>query len=251
MNAPLHLRGQTTHMRRGGIMHAFRHPLDMVMIDPETRICAWGFSRNKRNVAAVWDRDYGSRAHSGHGIEWARAVLRDHGYRLGTGARLLLLTQPRLLGLGFNPVSFWLQFEGQSLVAVICEVNNTFGDRHSYLCRLPGFAAIGPDDPISVDKVFHVSPFQDVSGAYRFRFNINTNRVAIRIAHEDGDEGVVATLTGELHPLTGPGILGMLARRPLAPVRTLLLIHWHALVLKLKGAVYRPRPKPPLEEISE
>ncbi len=57
------------------------------------------------------------------------------------GCRILLLTQPRFLGYVFNPVSFWLVHRGEALVAVIAEVSNTYGDRHSYLCHRPGFAA--------------------------------------------------------------------------------------------------------------
>ena len=39
-------------------------------------------------------------------------------------------------------------------------------------------------------------------------------------------------------------------RRPLGTARTWILIHWHALRLKLKGAIYRPRPEAPLDEVS-
>lgn len=250
MTAPLHMRGHTTHARRGSIAHAFRHAIDMVLIDPEARGGPLLFSRTSPNLARVRNRDYGSLAGRGHGADWARRVLREAGYVAAPGARLLLLTQPRLLGLGFNPVSFWFQFEGENLVAAIAEVNNTYGDRHAYLCHLPDFTAIGPGDAISAAKVFHVSPFQQVAGSYRFRFNLGPDRLAIRIEHKNVGEGLIATLAGELRPLTSLGILAMLVRMPLAPVRTLALIHLHALVLTLKRATFHARPVPPTEEVS-
>ncbi len=250
MTAPLHLHGTTVHARRGALSHAFSHRVDYVLIDPDEPRGPWLFSRNRVNLASVADRDHGGVRGTGRGAVWAHEVLARHGLATGADSRLLLLTQPRFFGYVFNPVSFWLRFEGDALVAVIAEVNNTFGDRHSYLCALPGFAPIGPEDRITARKVLHVSPFQQVEGAYEFRFDIGDERIAIRIGHANGDEGVVATLTGKLSPLTSPGILAAAVRRPFGPMRTIFLIYRHAIHLKLKGAPYRVRPEPPLEEIS-
>ena len=80
--------------------------------------------------------------------------------------RLMLLAQPRFLGHVFNPVSFWLAHdEEENLVAVIAEVSNTFGDRHSYLCRKSDNSPIGASDRLQATKIFYVSPFQPVEGA--------------------------------------------------------------------------------------
>jgi DUF1365 family protein len=96
----------------------------------------------------------------------------------------------------------------------------------------------------------HVSPFQEIKGGYRFQFRIKPDRIAIRIGHENGPEGVVATLTGARRPMTNATLLAAAIRRPLGTARTWLLIHWHAARLKLKGAVYRPRPDAPTQEVS-
>ena len=166
------------------------------------------------------------------------------------GCRILLLTQPRFLGYVFNPVSFWLVHRGAALVAVIAEVSNTYGDRHSYLCHRPGFAAIEAGDSTTATKLLHVSPFLEVSGGYDFGFDIRPDRIAIRIALSGGPEGLVATLTGDRRPLTSGSILVAAVRRPFGALRTIALIHWEALRLTLKGARYRPRPAPPVEEIT-
>jgi DUF1365 family protein len=50
--------------------------------------------------------------------------------------------------------------------------------------------------------------------------------------------------------MTNAGLLAAAIRRPLGTARTWILIHWHALRLKLKGAIYRPRPEAPLDEVS-
>ena len=44
--------------------------------------------------------------------------------------KIYLSTFPKILGIGFNPVSFWYCFDkNKQLMAVIAEVNNTFSER--------------------------------------------------------------------------------------------------------------------------
>ena len=242
--------GHTSHARRGAIAHGFRYHVDYVLIDPESK-GPWPrlFSREGRNLAVLHDRDHGGERGHGEGATWARCKLVEAGAPRPHALRLL--TQPRIFGAGFNPVNFWLSLDAENnLRTVIAEVNNTFGDRHSYLCATPGFEPITAQTPIVTRKVFHVSPFQDIAGSYSFRFDITKQKIAIRIAHHNGDEGVTATLLTTRRPLRSRDLVAMALRRPLTPIRTRALIYWQALRLKLKGADYRPHPVPPHEEIS-
>jgi DUF1365 family protein len=242
------VQASTWHGRTGTVRHAFRYRVDFVLLDPEAPATAPLFRRNRFSVASVHDRDHGGPPGAGEGAAWARRVLAGAG--LPETIRLLLLTQPRWFGTVFNPVSFWLAFEREALVAVITEVNNTYGDRHSYLCAKPAFSPIEPGDVIGATKVFHVSPFQDIAGRYAFSFDIGSEAIAIRIAHRNGGEGLVATLEGRRRPLTTPRLLRAAVRFPFAGVRTIALIHWQALRLRAKGARFRPRPLPPAEDIT-
>ena len=245
---PEHISGSTTHARRGGIQNAFRYGVDYVLIDPDSRKTPLLFSRNRLNLASVLDRHHGGPVDAGRGRPWAEAVFSQAGLK---PERILLLTQPRFLTYVFNPVSFWLAFRGDDLVAVIAEVNNTFGDRHSYLCHLEDFAPIKSSDRIDAQKIFHVSPFQQIAGSYQFTFDVTQHRIAIRISHFNGDEGLIATLIGARRPLTNRGLLGAALRRPFGPLRTIALIYWQALRLKIKGAPYKARPTPPEQEVSQ
>ena len=105
---------------------------------------------------------------NGRGASWARDILTKNGFK-NAGTRLLLLTQPRMFGRVFNPVSFWLAFRDDELIAVIAEVSTPFGDRHSYLCNLPDFSPIEATSQLTATKALHVSPFQDIEGDYEFR----------------------------------------------------------------------------------
>ncbi|TDE41095.1 DUF1365 domain-containing protein [Antarcticimicrobium sediminis] len=257
---PEHIAGVTTHSRRGEIRHRFRYGVDYVLIDPDApAVRPWLFSRNRFNLASVHDCDHGGPIKAGRGAAWAREVLAAHGLDVprlpahglaGRAVQLGLLTQPRFLGYVFNPVSFWLAEEQGALIAVIAEVSTPFGDRHSYLCHLPDFAPITKDSRITAPKALHVSPFQEVKGSYEFSFDIRPDRLAIRILHRNGDEGVIATLSGPRVPLSNAGLVRASLRRPLGALRTSLLIYWQALRLKLKGARYRTRPTPPNSEVT-
>lgn len=246
----LHMPAQVSHARRGDIRHAFRYAVDYLLFAPDSMAPPALMSRNRFNLIAFFDRDHGGARGAGQGAVWARARLAEAGLEPAPGRVLALLTQPRFLGYWFSPVSFWLLIEGDRTLAAIAEVNNTFGQRHSYLCALPGHAPLSAGDEIEAEKLFHVSPFQDVSGRYLFRFAVQPDGIAIRIGQFDGAEGLRAAMTGPLRPLTNRAILAAALRRPGGALRVVALIYWHALRLKLKGAAYRPLPSPPDQEIS-
>lgn len=247
-----HIAGETFHGRRGAVENAFRYGIDYVMLDAEA--AARGprlFGRNRRGLFSLWDRDHGGAPKTGEGAPWARAVLEAHGMADVADGKLLLLAQPRVLGHVFNPVSFWLAQDRQGrLRAVIAEVSNTFGDRHSYLCAHHDQRPISREDTLQATKIFHVSPFQPVDGGYAFRFDIRPDRIGIWIDFSTGNEGVLATLTGKRATLTNGSILRASLRRPFGSRRVLGLIHWQALKLWWKGARYRVRPEPPVDEVS-
>ena len=249
------VRGETYHCRIGGPKNAFRYGVDYFLIDPEAETAGpLLFSRNRFNIACILDRDHGGRRGGGAGTAWVRAVLRDHGYDALAGMRVLLLAQPRLLGHWFNPVSFWLVLDDEdALRAVIAEVNNTFAQRHSYLCAHEDGRPIGPKDVLRATKVFYVSPFLPSTGTYAFRFAVEADRIDIHIDYRHGEGkggGLVATLTGSRAPATSPAILASLFRRPVGSLRVLSLIHFQALKLRLKGARFRSPPTPPAAEVS-
>ncbi len=245
-----HIRGETFHGRKGAVTNSFRYGVDYLLLDPETASGPWLFARNRGNLTSIHDTDHGGPPKHGRGVAWVRDVLTAHG--VAGGERVLLLAQPRVLGHVFNPVSFWLCHDAAGdLRAVIAEVSNTFGDRHSYLCHRPDQAPITRQDVLTATKILHVSPFQPVEGGYTFRFDIRDDRIGIWIDYSAGEGGLYATLTGPRLPLTNGAILRACLRRPFGSRRVLALIHWQALKLALKGAKFRSRPLPPVDEVTK
>lgn len=245
-----HIAGETFHGRRGAVENAFRYGIDYVMLNPDAAEMPSLFSRNAGNLTSVWDIDHGGPPKQGRGVVWLREVLAAHGLPGGDNVRLL--AQPRVLGHVFNPVSFWLCHDAAGrLRVVVAEVSNTFGDRHSYLCHHPDLAPITREDRISAQKIFHVSPFQPVTGSYVFRFDINEDRIGIWIDYTSGNGGLIATLTGARKPLTNEAVLRACLRRPFGSRRVLALIHWQALKLWIKRAPFFTRPEPPEQDVSK
>ena len=249
---PQFIKAQTWHKRLGGPENSFRYDVDYVLVDADQEDSGpFLFSLNRANVFALHDRDHGGLRDQGHGVSWVRQVLSAHQLRLPSGSRIMLLAQPRIFGTKFTPVSFWLVVDqAEQLIAVIAEVNNTFGDRHSYLCHKPGLAPITADDELVAEKIFHVSPFQPVDGEYRFRFDMRNDRVAIRIDYRHAEGGLLATLAGDRTPLTSAAIASAALRRPLGALRVSALIHYQAVKLWWQRARFRSRPEPPSQEVS-
>ncbi len=239
-----------THARRGDLRHSFRTHADHVLLAPEHVQPPRLMRHNRFGLISFHDSDHGGLRGSGTGAPWALAQLAAAGLAPRRGMVLALLTQPRFLGYWFNPVSFWMLIENDALIAVIAEVNNTFGQRHSYLLAQPDFAPINAESVLTARKVFHVSPFQDVAGKYQFRFALHPDRIAIRIDQMDGTSGINTAMTGPLTPLTNRAVLATVFSRPGGALRVIAQIYWHALRLKLKGAAYRRRPEPPDQEIT-
>lgn len=281
MTLPQHIPGQTWHGRRGAVGNAFRYGVDYLLIDPESKNGPRLFSRDRANLFSIRDRDHGGPPGQGRGLTWVREQLAEAGIAAEHYTQVLLLAQPRVLGHVFNPVSFWLCFDAAgALRLVIAEVTNTYGDRHSYLCHRPDHAPLTKADELSASKVFHVSPFQPLSGDYRFRFDIQPDRIGIWInlvqsadtpaapqpivdtqssdvprtstacADPPPSGGLIATLTGPRLPLTNRAILRACLHRPFGSRRVLGLIHWQAVKLWWKGARWHVRPTPPRDEIS-
>lgn len=244
-----HIQARTHHARRGALKNAFSYGVDYILTDMgPTR--PWPISRNRFNLWSLWDRHHGGPRGDGRGLIWFKEILRARGFRT-EGAQFLLLAQPSFLWFHFNPVSFWIALVDDTPRAFVAEVNNTFGQRHCYLCAHDDFRPLTKRDALIAQKMMHVSPFQHVAGQYRFHFNMNASDIDIRIAYENGNQGVLATLSGKRSPATSRSLIWAAVRRPLGAVRVLALIHWQALILYFKRAPFLKKQPAPEQLLSD
>jgi DUF1365 family protein len=221
------------HRRLGALSHGFRYGLVMYRLDLDElavlgRRLRW-FGVDRARPVAFYRTDH---------LPDVRACLREHGM-LGEVARIELVTNCRVFGYVFNPVSFFLCYDASdALVAVVCEVRNTFGESHVYVVP-----ASGDGSPWPEKKVFHVSPFFTLDGTYRFRFTVSPDRFEACIdLHRDGVPCFVSRLALDRQPLTDAAIRWALVRYPLVTIKVMAAIHWEALRLWWKGATYHHKP---------
>ncbi len=166
------------------------------------------------------------------------------------GGPIRLLTMPRLLGWSFNPLSvFFCYGRDMSLKAILWQVDNTFGERHSYLIPVE----TREDDEVvqRCDKAFYVSPFMDMELRYVFRVAPPADTLKIVIQTYDRD-GIVLTARhlGRREELTDRALIKAFVRIPFLTLKVVLGIHWEALKIWFKGVGLRKRPPPPAEPIS-
>lgn len=244
------VKAQTFHGRRGSIKNIFRYRLDCILIPitKQIRSPASLLKINKFGLFSIHDKDHGE----GKPLQdFVKMIIRKYGFTDTCDGITYLLTQPRFLGYLFNPVSFWfLCSKDGNLRVVLAEVNNTKGERHIYICHHDDFAPIKKSDRIATQKIFYVSPFQEMSGKYEFRFKMDSEQIGAWIDYQNGDEGVYTTLTGNIQSLTFLSALRSAITVPFGALRVITLIYWQALKLKLKGGQYRDAPKQNEKRIS-
>jgi len=231
-----------------GAINAWKQLLALDRIDEAARDTRL-FSHNRFNLASFYDADFGLKR-PGALRNWAEGVL-DGACIDIAGGRIRLLCLPRLLGFAFNPISMWYcEHRDGSLRAVIAQVRNTFGESHSYLLAADG-KAMPYEQRHEKEKCFHVSPFFDLVGRYRFALNDPGERVRVAI-HEtrDGVPILDATLAGEYRELTDAAILKLAFSMPLMTLKVVAGIHWEALKIWLRGGKFHPKPAPPTQDVT-
>lgn len=243
--------GSVLHARHAPVVNRFSYPLFFLRL-PLSRIGTLNtrmLGVNRLAPMRVNFADHGSRDGS-NPIDWARTLLRRH--RIEADGEIVLQTMPRLMGYVFNPVSFLFCHDAQShLLAVLCEVNNTFGERHNYIVAHADRRPIGSSDSLWARKVFHVSPFFPVRGEYRFRFLRHGTVQAVSIDYYDGGQLMLTTrVAGRAQPLGEAALFATLLRFPLMTLGVVARIHWQALRLALRRVTFFRKPQPPLEETS-
>jgi DUF1365 family protein len=199
-------------------------------------------SHNRFNFFGFFERDHGDG--SGESLKaYIERQLEMGG--IETGGPIRLLSIPRLLGYAFNPLSLYFCHDRQGrLAAILYEVNNTFGERHSYLIPV-GEGYEGTVDQCC-EKRFYVSPFMAMGMKYRFRIGLPGDNVAIHITGSD-DQGplIVACFSGKRRALTDASLMRAFFSYPLLTLKVIAGIHWEALLLWAKGMRIQQRPAPP------
>ena len=226
--------GTVMHARKTPKKNVFRYRVCFYLLDldelPELDRRVRLFGWNRRGVVSLHDRDHMD----------ARAYLAENGIEAD---RILLVTNLRVLGYVFNPVSFFYCYHGGELACIIAEVSNTFGERLPYLLSPANQERDERRLSYRHDKKLHVSPFFGLDQSYQWWFSEPGEQLDVRIdLSEGGSRPFFATLTGQRRPLTDASLAGALLRYPLMPLKVTVLIHLQAARLWLKRVPFFHKP---------
>lgn len=244
-------RGLVVHQRLRPRRHRLRYRIFQMLLDldelPALDHRLHLFGHNRPALVGFHDRDHGP----GDGDPlrpYVEAELGKAGIDLG-GGPIHLLCMPRVLGKVFNPLSlYFCHHRSGALAAILYEVNNTFGERHSYLIPVQGRGDLVRQ---ACDKGFYVSPFQEMAMRYDFTVRPPTEDLFVGIVSSDAEGPMLhAAFTALRSELSDGAILKAFLGAPLLMLKVLAGIHWEALRTWLKGARFHARPPPPAERVT-
>ena len=214
---PAVVTGFVRHARSIPIRHAFRH-----------RVYQWLVDLDDLPRLPWYLRPFGGfdvRDHLGGDGPTIKAGVRRYLAEQGIeyDGRIVMLSNARVLGHVFDPITVFWCIDSPYVVA---EVHNTYGERHTYLLTPDA------DGNAETAKKFYVSPFNDVSGDYRLRFELDRSRVRVQVSLSRGHHTVFgASFEGVPRPATRRAVLAAAVRMPLMPQRVSALIRVHGLYL--------------------
>ena len=234
------------HDRLEPVRHFFKYPLYMHLIDlSELEDLGKKFSffgYNKFRPLSIYDKDYlGPQDLSL--MSKVRELLKEKSYK-DEVKRVELLTTPRYFGYVFNPASFFYCYgEDDKILALILEVNNTFGERHVYV--MDSEFEVG-ENKYYLPKEFYVSPFNDISGDYDCATICPNGAVDIKLNIVDKDKTIFRSrVWGKTKPLSWNSFLSSFYDYPFTAVLNLPRITWQAAKLHFSKKLpvqYKPAP---------
>ncbi|WP_309645760.1 DUF1365 family protein, partial [Phenylobacterium sp.] len=184
--------GVVTHTRLKPRVHRLRYRIFMLLLDLDEVDALDGtlklFAHNRFALTGFHEADH----LDGSGVS-LKSQVEAHLAKAGIahGGPVRMLAMPRILGGVFNPLTvYFCHRTDGTLSAILHQVTNTFGERHSYLIEADGRPEQG------CDKGFYVSPFMDMDLAYAFRIVPPGERVRIAVDVHDAEGLVLATAFG-------------------------------------------------------
>ena len=196
------------------------------------------FSYNKFNIFSFYDKDHGNRNNQPLKT-WILESLKRFNI-IEEIDKIKILCYPRIFGYVFNPLSVFYCYEKEKLRIVFYEVKNTFDEQHTYIFKVKN------DNELKqkCKKKFYVSPFMDMETEYNFRITNPGEKLIVSIKQTDNQGTVLTAIqTGEKKEFSLKQLLINFFKYPLMTIKIMSAIHFEALLLWKKGAVYRSRDK--------
>jgi len=235
-------KGFVTHRRFTPLRHFFAYKTFSILFDldelEELNKKISFFSLNSFNLCSFYNKDHGER--DGSDLKkWVKEIFKKHDLSLNV-SKIKLLCFPRIFGYVFNPLSVFYCYEGKILKAILYEVKNTFNEQHTYIFLVDGNSKLISQN---CNKKFYVSPFIEMETFYNFRLSEpgETLRILIKQTNTLKEKVLVACQFGKKQVLSTKGLLINFCIHPLMTFKIMTAIHFEALRLWKKGAIFQKR----------
>ncbi|KAJ3269751.1 hypothetical protein HDV01_001052 [Terramyces sp. JEL0728] len=218
----------TFHKRFLPKQHQFKYPVIYFGLDLDCNDLPYLFSFNRFNLFSIYDSDYGVKGKSIK--EGIADKLRE--FNIGGVEKIFMVTTPRFLGIGFNPLNVFYCYKGSELV-VLLEVNNTFRDREWYIC----------DSTFAFKKSMHVSPFNDMQGEYHCTVTEPNEKMDVLLELVKDGLWLIARVNGVAYEFNSLNLLITFITFPFTLVSTFFRICYEAFFIYRKLKMYYKNPK--------
>ena len=234
-------KGFVTHRRFKPLRHYFSYKTFSILFDltelEDLHNKIGIFSFNKFNIFSFYNKDHGSRDGSDL-TKWVKINLKKYNLNFNV-SKIKLLCFPRVFGYVFNPLSIFYCYEGDDLKAILYEVKNTFNEQHTYVFPVGNSSKTITQQ---CNKKFFVSPFIEMDTFYNFRLTDPKKQLKVMIKQTDRKEKVlVASQYGLKQEMTNKQLIANLFTHPLMTFKIIIVIHFEALRLWRKGAIFQKR----------
>jgi DUF1365 family protein len=234
-------KGFVTHRRLKPQRHYFSYKIFSILFDLtelenlHNKISIFSF--NKFNIFSFYNKDHGSRDGSDL-TKWVKINLKKYNLNFNV-SKIKLLCFPRVLGYVFNPLSIFYCYEGKVLKAILYEVKNTFNEQHTYVFPVDNSSKIIKQQ---CNKKFYVSPFIEMDTFYNFRLTEPDKNIRILIKQTDKEEKIlVACQVGKRQNMSLNQLIINFFTHPMMTFKIMISIHYEALRLWKKGAIFKKR----------
>ncbi|MDZ4836342.1 MAG: DUF1365 domain-containing protein [Candidatus Melainabacteria bacterium] len=225
------------HTRYSPKLHKFRYPHMMFLFDlDELEVLEKKlklFSHNGDRLYNFQDRDF---------LDEGAQPLKSRVYKLlrennfeEIPTQILVLTNPRILGYVFNPISIYFCIrKNDEPMAVICEVCNTFFERKAYFIDTSN---LQPGTLIEHEqtKNFYISPFCKPDDVLKFRIEMPSENFEVSATtFRNGEKIMEAKMKGTSIELSNENLRKCAVRYPFGTMVAIARIHYQAMLLYLK-----------------
>lgn len=241
--------GETYHKRFFPKIHELRYQIFQILIDLEGELFGLKyFSKNRFNLFSFYDKDHGPVQGDNKQILSNRIrIFLDNNNIENHDCKIYLMAMPRVLGFVFNPISIYFVEDSLGEIrAILYEVNNTFGDRHTYIIKTKENMIMH-----EAQKRLHVSPFMDTKGMEysfklhlpdeKFQLSINLNKVE----NWEKTKYLFANFKANALKFDDNELLKLFFKLPFMTLKVVFGIHWEALKIIFKGIFLKPKPPTP------